>query len=61
MFYYLCIVFRMWHSFDLIYDKPYCRIAPYIIGSVLGYILYKTGDRRNFLNWVIFIVLIYFD
>lgn len=42
---------RMWDSFDLIYDKPYCRIAPYIIGAILAYILYKTAERRNFLNW----------
>lgn len=42
---------RMWDSFDLIYDKPYCRIAPYLIGVILGYILHRTADRKNFLKW----------
>ncbi|KAF8795657.1 Nose resistant to fluoxetine protein 6 like protein [Argiope bruennichi] len=42
---------RMWDSFDLIYDKPYCRIAPYIIGVILGFMLYKLSDKKNFMNW----------
>ncbi|CAL1287085.1 unnamed protein product [Larinioides sclopetarius] len=42
---------RMWDSFDLIYDKPYCRIAPYIIGVILGYMLYKLNNKKNFMNW----------
>ena len=25
-----------------IYYKPYCRIGPYLIGAILGYILFKT-------------------
>ena len=29
------------HQSDDIYIKPYCRIAPYLVGLVLGYILYK--------------------
>lgn len=27
------------------YIKPYCRMGPYIIGVVTGYILYKTNCR----------------
>jgi len=42
---------KMWDSFDLIYDKPYCRIAPYIIGVALGFILYRVNRRKNFLTW----------
>ncbi|XP_054712218.1 nose resistant to fluoxetine protein 6-like [Uloborus diversus] len=42
---------KMWYSFDLIYDKPYCRIAPYIIGIALGYMLYRSNQRKNFLIW----------
>ncbi|XP_035213460.1 uncharacterized protein LOC118187364 isoform X2 [Stegodyphus dumicola] len=42
---------KMWDSFDLIYDKPYCRIAPYLIGVFLGIALYKVNSRKNFLNW----------
>ena len=29
------------HEPDDIYIKPYCRIAPYIVGLVLGYLLHK--------------------
>ncbi|GFU02341.1 nose resistant to fluoxetine protein 6 [Nephila pilipes] len=43
---------KMWDSFDLIYDKPYCRIAPYIIGVFLGFILHKLNKRRNFMTWM---------
>ncbi|GIY74671.1 nose resistant to fluoxetine protein 6 [Caerostris extrusa] len=42
---------KMWNSFDLIYDKPYCRIAPYIIGIILGFILNRINKRKNFMNW----------
>lgn len=43
---------KMWDSFDLIYDKPYCRIAPYIIGVFLGFLLYKLNQRKNFMTWM---------
>ncbi|XP_015913387.1 nose resistant to fluoxetine protein 6-like [Parasteatoda tepidariorum] len=42
---------KMWESFDLIYDKPYCRIAPYVIGVMLGFVLYKLNKRKRFMNW----------
>ncbi|PRD27959.1 UNVERIFIED_CONTAM: nrf-6 [Trichonephila clavipes] len=48
---FLYALWRMWDSFDLIYDKPYCRIAPYIIGVFLGFILYKLKQRKNFMTW----------
>ncbi|XP_038070357.1 nose resistant to fluoxetine protein 6-like isoform X2 [Patiria miniata] len=31
---------------SLIYDKPYCRIAPYLVGVGLGYIVHRIGSRR---------------
>ncbi|XP_060080527.1 O-acyltransferase like protein-like [Ylistrum balloti] len=27
------------------YIKPYCRMGPYIVGILTGYILYKTGNK----------------
>ncbi|XP_058115861.1 O-acyltransferase like protein [Anopheles ziemanni] len=34
-------------SFDILYDKPWQRIGPYIVGMITGYILYRrpTGPR----------------
>ncbi|XP_053384254.1 nose resistant to fluoxetine protein 6-like isoform X2 [Mercenaria mercenaria] len=43
--------------FDDIYTKPYCRIGPYVIGMIFGYILYKTDCKKritrfqNLLGW----------
>ena len=38
------------HGFDammsLTYEKPYCRIAPYLVGMVLGYLLIHSKDWR---------------
>ena len=31
---------------DYVYGKPYCRIAPYLVGIGLGYIMYRTGKRK---------------
>ena len=31
---------------SLIYVKPYCRIAPYLVGMVLGYLLIHSKDWR---------------
>ncbi|XP_078365902.1 O-acyltransferase like protein-like isoform X1 [Oculina patagonica] len=33
-------------SQSLTYEKPYCRIAPYLVGMVLGYILLHGKDWR---------------
>ncbi|XP_066294090.1 nose resistant to fluoxetine protein 6-like isoform X1 [Branchiostoma lanceolatum] len=30
---------------NLYYQKPYCRIGPYLVGTLLGYLLYKTRGR----------------
>ncbi|KAJ8321300.1 hypothetical protein KUTeg_001158 [Tegillarca granosa] len=41
------------------YIKPYCRMGPYIVGILTGYILYKTNCRCrmnkliNFACWII--------
>jgi len=29
---------------SLVYEKPYCRIAPYLVGMMLGYLLLQTKD-----------------
>ena len=42
-----------------IYGKPYCRIGPYLIGILLGYIIFKNY-RTTFskqLNWIIHLAL----
>ncbi|KAL5012239.1 hypothetical protein ScPMuIL_010790 [Solemya velum] len=43
--------------FDYYYVKPYCRIGPYIVGIITGYILYRTNCQYkmktylNLLGW----------
>ncbi|KAK3766956.1 hypothetical protein RRG08_059825 [Elysia crispata] len=34
---------------DIYYVKPYCRIGPYLVGMITGYILYRT-DCKVYLN-----------
>ena len=31
---------------SLVYEKPYCRIAPYLVGMLLGYLLIHSKDWR---------------
>ena len=31
--------------FDVYYVKPYCRIGPYLVGMITGYILYRTDCK----------------
>ncbi|XP_078365906.1 O-acyltransferase like protein-like isoform X2 [Oculina patagonica] len=54
-------------SGSLIYEKPYCRIAPYLVGMVLGYMLHHGKDWRlptkvltylfNMAGWCVAIIL----
>jgi len=34
-----------------VYVKPWCRIGPYAIGLLVGYILYEMYQRSNTLSW----------
>ncbi|XP_067118600.1 nose resistant to fluoxetine protein 6-like [Centruroides vittatus] len=50
--------------FDDIYDKPYCRIGPYLIGIATGYALHKMNYCKSLLNktvlaigWIVAIAL----
>ncbi|XP_064617017.1 nose resistant to fluoxetine protein 6-like [Liolophura sinensis] len=38
---------------DLYYEKPYCRIGPYLVGMTVGYILYRTGSKISFTKKVV--------
>ncbi|XP_022900525.2 nose resistant to fluoxetine protein 6-like [Onthophagus taurus] len=33
--------------FDQLYDKPWLRIGPYLIGMITGYFLFKTNGKLN--------------
>jgi hypothetical protein len=39
-------------GFEDIYVKPYCRIQPYAMGMVLGYLLYTYFSKDLKLQWV---------
>lgn len=41
--YCICRSFLDW--FDYVYQRPYARISPYLIGMIVGYIMWKT-DRK---------------
>ncbi|XP_078685733.1 nose resistant to fluoxetine protein 6-like [Branchiostoma floridae x Branchiostoma belcheri] len=32
-------------AMNLYYQKPYCRIGPYLVGTMLGYLLYRTRGQ----------------
>lgn len=38
---------------SLVYSKPYCRIAPYLVGMALGYVLLYTKGRQNFKTYLL--------
>ena len=44
---------------DDIYIKPYCRIPPYLVGLVLGYVIHKKFrfGFRWYLNWILYLCL----
>ncbi|KAL3870701.1 hypothetical protein ACJMK2_038745 [Sinanodonta woodiana] len=33
--------------FDKVYIKPYCRMGPYVVGLITGYVLYRTKRQVN--------------
>ncbi|XP_076346880.1 nose resistant to fluoxetine protein 6-like isoform X2 [Tachypleus tridentatus] len=42
--------------FNTIYQKPWCRIGAYLVGILLGYILYRLEKKKNFLNkWLVLV------
>lgn len=34
--------------FDQLYDKPWMRIGPYLVGMMAGYLLFKVNSRVKF-------------
>lgn len=34
--------------FDKIYDKPWTRLGPYLVGMIVGWILFKTNCKIKF-------------
>ena len=42
----------MSHFSKDVYRKPYCRIQPYLVGMVLGYMIFKSLGRKIRFRWV---------
>ena len=42
----------MSHFSKDVYRKPYCRIQPYLVGMVLGYMIFKSLGRKIRVRWV---------
>ena len=38
---------QMGEYFDIIYQTPWCRIGPYLVGLLLGYLLYITDGKMH--------------
>jgi hypothetical protein len=36
----------------MVYEKPYCRIQPYLIGMMLGYFMHKSYSGTRKPAWV---------
>ncbi|XP_037825920.1 uncharacterized protein LOC119613920 [Lucilia sericata] len=57
-------VAKPFESFDFLYDKPWQRVGPYIMGMLAGYIIFKVrsppkiSQRVNNLLWVLSLGLI---
>ena len=44
---------------NLLYIKPWHRVAPYIVGLVLGYVLYRLRlSTKRFVNYIVFPMLV---
>ncbi|XP_054718187.1 nose resistant to fluoxetine protein 6-like isoform X2 [Uloborus diversus] len=41
----------MLQSWNLIYSKPYCRVAPHVIGILLAVFIYKKGKEKYVMPW----------
>ncbi|XP_071508027.1 uncharacterized protein [Diadema antillarum] len=39
--------------YSVVYDKPYCRISPYLLGMMLAYLMQRIGRRELVLNSVV--------
>lgn len=37
---------------QMLYNAPWARFSPYLIGVYTGYFLYQTKERKMSLNWV---------
>ena len=40
-------VTKMAEYFDIIYQTPWCRIGPYLVGMLLGYLLFITDGKMH--------------
>jgi hypothetical protein len=43
--------------FDKIYDKPWTRLGPYLVGMIVGWILYKTDCKIKMSKVYVFLSL----
>eukprot|EP01028_Stygiella_incarcerata_P013918 TRINITY_DN862_c0_g1_i2.p1 TRINITY_DN862_c0_g1~~TRINITY_DN862_c0_g1_i2.p1 ORF type:complete len:257 (+),score=35.01 TRINITY_DN862_c0_g1_i2:98-868(+) len=49
---------RYGRSMDYIYEKPYCRISPYIVGMALAFFLIYMNRHKlsRFVRWLIYLL-----
>ncbi|XP_071814774.1 nose resistant to fluoxetine protein 6-like isoform X1 [Apostichopus japonicus] len=41
---------------EVIYYKPYCRIAPYLVGMIVGYVFYKYPKKSVKIHWIVALI-----